>query len=245
MSGLLEKLLLPPGIFLALGLLALLLWRRRAGQILLALLLLLLWVLSTPRLSWPLVRAVQWQPPLTAETARAANAQAIVVLGGGRKLYTADYGDTVNHWTLLRLRYAARVHRWTELPIVPVGGSPNGKGTPLGPIMQDILVNEFHVPVLTQEQKSRTTYENGMLAAELLQPMEIQRIILVTQAIHMPRAVRVFRQAGFEVVPAPTDYTAPSISSYAFTPNPATLYESYLVLYEILGSYWYRWRYGV
>lgn len=245
MSGLIEKLLLPPGILLLLGLLALLLWRRRAGQILLAFSLLLFWVLSTPRLSWPLVRAIQWQPPLTAEAARAADAQAIVVLGGGRRLYTADYGDTVSPSTLLRLRYAARVHGWTELPIVPVGGAPDGKGSPLGLLMRDVLVDEFQVPVLTQEQASRNTYENGMLAAALLHPIGIRRIILVTQAVHMERAVRVFTHAGFEVIPAPTDYTAPSLSVYAFTPNATTFYESHLVLHELIGSWWYRWRYGV
>lgn len=244
MSSFISKLILPPGIFLLIGLAALLLWRR-AGRALLALTLVLLWVLSSPRPSWPLVRALQWQPPLTEAAAQAAGAQAIVVLGGGRKLYTADYGDTVNHWTLLRLRYAARLHRWTGLPIVPVGGAPDGEGTPEGPLMRDILADEFHVPVLGHEQDSRNTYENGILAAQLLQPQGIRRIILVTQSLHMPRAVRVFTHAGFEVIPAPTDYTAPSFSLHAFTPDAETFFTSFLALHELIGGWWYRLRYGV
>jgi uncharacterized SAM-binding protein YcdF (DUF218 family) len=245
MTALIQKLLLPPGLLLLIGVCGLLLWRRPLGRWLVGTMLLLLWVLSTPLPSWPLVRAVQWQPPLTASAAQAADAQAIVVLGGGRKLYTADYGDTVNHWTLLRLRYAARVHRWTGLPIVPVGGAPDGKGIPEGVLMQGILEQEFQVPVLANEHESRNTYENGMFAARLLEPQGIRRVILVTQAVHMPRAVRVFEHAGFDVVPAPTDYTAPSISVYAFTPQADTFYDSYLALHEILGGWWYRIRYGV
>lgn len=245
MTAFIAKLLLPPGVFLLIGLAALLLWRYRTGRVLLGTMLLALWVLSSPRPSWPLIRALQWQPPLTAEAAKAANAQAIVVLGGGRKLYTVDYGDTVSHWTLIRLRYAARVHRWTDLPVVPVGGAPDGEGTPEGPMMRDILLEELQVPVLAHESESRNTYENGVFSARLLQPQGIHRIILVTQAIHMPRAVRVFEHAGFEVVPAPTDYTAPSISLYAFTPNAEAFFESYLALHELFGGWWYRLRYGI
>jgi uncharacterized SAM-binding protein YcdF (DUF218 family) len=240
-----EKLLLPPGVLLVIGIAGLLAWRRPAGRWLVGLTLLLLWALSAPWASWQLVRLVQWQPPLTEAAARDAGAQAIVVLGGGRKLYTPDYGDTVNHWTLIRLRYAARVHRWTGLPIVPVGGAPNGEGVPEGILMRDILQQEFDVPVLANEHASRNTYENAMFAGELLLPQGIRRIILVTQAVHMPRAVRVFEHAGFEVIPAPTDYTMPSISVYAFTPHAHTFYESYLALHEITGRWWYRIRYGV
>ncbi len=245
MTAFIAKLLLPPGGFLFVGLAALLLWRHGVGRALLGLMLLALWALSAPLPSWPLIRALQWQPPLTAETAEAAGAQAIVVLGGGRKLYTADYGDTVNHWTLIRLRYAARVHRWTNLPVVPVGGAPNGEGLPEGLLMRDILLDELQVPVLAHESESRNTYENGLFAARLLQPQGIRRIILVTQAIHMPRAVRVFEHAGFEVVPAPTDYTAPSIGLYAFTPNAEAFFESYLALHELFGRWWYQLRYGI
>lgn len=166
------------------------------------------------------------------------------MLGGGRKLSTADYGDTVSHWTLIRLRYAARVHRWTELPTVPVGGAPDGMGTPEGPLMQAILTDEFQVPVLAHEARSRNTYENAQFAAELLQPMDIQRIILVTQALHMRRSVRAFEQAGFEVIPAPTDFTAPSLGLYAFLPNAEAFFESWLALHELVGLGWYRLRYG-
>lgn len=238
-----DKLILPPGIFLVIGVVVLLLWGRRLGRSLLLIMLLALYILSAPLPSWPLVRALQWHPPLTETTANAADAQAIVVLGGGRKLYTADYGDTVSHWTLIRLRYAARVHRWTDLPVVPVGGAPDGQGTPEGPMMQAILTDEFQVPVLANEGRSRNTHENALYAADLLHPQDVRRIILVTQALHMKRSFRAFSQAGFEVTPAPTDFTAPSIGLYAFLPNSETFFESWLALHELIGICWYRIRY--
>ena len=37
--------------------------------------------------------------------------------------------------------------------------------------------------------------------------MGIRRIILVTSASHMPRSVALFEKQGFEVIPAPTDFT--------------------------------------
>lgn len=243
MIAYLDKLILPPGVFLIIGTAGLLAWRHRLGRGLLLLMLLSLYALSAPLISWPLLQALQWHPPLTETAAKAANAQAIVVLGGGRKLSTADYGDTVSPWTLIRLRYAARVHRWTGLPLVPVGGAPNGKGTSEGPMMQAILTDEFHVPVLMNEDRSRNTYENAIFAADLLHPQEIRRIILVTQALHMKRSVRVFTQAGFEVTPAPTDYTAPDFSLHAFMPHPETLFESWLALHEVVGVWWYCLRY--
>jgi len=36
--------------------------------------------------------------------------------------------------------------------------------------------------------------------------MEINKIILVTSAMHMPRAAALFMHEGLEVIPAPTDY---------------------------------------
>ena len=35
-------------------------------------------------------------------------------------------------------------------------------------------------------------------------------MLLVTSAIHMPRAVAVFNKLGIEVIPAPTDYLVPT-----------------------------------
>jgi uncharacterized SAM-binding protein YcdF (DUF218 family) len=48
--------------------------------------------------------------------------------------------------------------------------------------------------------------ENAVEAKRLLEPLAARRILLVTSALHMPRAAALFRGQGFEVVPAPTDW---------------------------------------
>ena len=67
---------------------------------------------------------------------------------------------------------------------------------------------------LILETEARTTFENAVFSARLLNPRSSERWILVTTASHMPRAVGSFRAAGFSVLPWPVepnrDYPHPS-----------------------------------
>jgi uncharacterized SAM-binding protein YcdF (DUF218 family) len=56
------------------------------------------------------------------------------------------------------------------------------------------------------ERDSRNTYENALYTKRLAEPGPDEVWLLVTSAFHMPRAVGVFRQAGWRVVPYPVDY---------------------------------------
>ena len=56
------------------------------------------------------------------------------------------------------------------------------------------------------ENQSRNTYENSMFSHQMVKPSPGERWILVTSAAHMPRAVGVFRKAGWDVIPYPVDY---------------------------------------
>jgi uncharacterized SAM-binding protein YcdF (DUF218 family) len=56
------------------------------------------------------------------------------------------------------------------------------------------------------EDRSRNTYENAIFTRDMLKPAPGQRWLLVTSAFHMPRAVRCFHAAGFDVTPWPVDY---------------------------------------
>lgn len=66
------------------------------------------------------------------------------------------------------------------------------------------------------ERRSRNTYENAVFTRELLHPKPGERWLLVTSAIHMPRAVGVFRQAGFDVIAYPVDYRTSGASGLEF-----------------------------
>jgi uncharacterized SAM-binding protein YcdF (DUF218 family) len=56
------------------------------------------------------------------------------------------------------------------------------------------------------EPQSRTTSEDALYSAALLKPKANERCLLVTAAMHMPRAVGCFRAAGFQVEPYPVDF---------------------------------------
>jgi uncharacterized SAM-binding protein YcdF (DUF218 family) len=56
------------------------------------------------------------------------------------------------------------------------------------------------------ESKSRDTYENAALTASMVKPQPGERWLLVTSAVHMPRAMGCFRRAGFAVEAWPVDY---------------------------------------
>jgi uncharacterized SAM-binding protein YcdF (DUF218 family) len=56
------------------------------------------------------------------------------------------------------------------------------------------------------EDRSRNTVENAVYSKQLAMPKAGERWLLVTSAYHLPRAVGVFRQAGFPVEPYPVDW---------------------------------------
>lgn len=56
------------------------------------------------------------------------------------------------------------------------------------------------------EDRSRNTYENAIFTRDLVQPPPGSRWLLVTSAFHMPRAMGIFRAAGFSVIAEPSDY---------------------------------------
>lgn len=59
---------------------------------------------------------------------------------------------------------------------------------------------------LTLERDSRNTFENAVLTKAIVRPQPGETWLLVTSAWHMPRSVGIFRRAGWEVVPYPTDF---------------------------------------
>ncbi|WP_169307432.1 YdcF family protein [Chitiniphilus eburneus] len=238
----LGSLLLPPGVLLlALGV-ALLLRRRcpRGSGWLLGGTWCVFYLLSTPMVATWLAQGLE--PPPPAPTA-LATVDALVVLGGGKRLHALDQpaGESINNATLTRVRYGAQLARRLGKPLLVSGGAPKG-GTAEAILMRDALEHEFGVPVHWVEAGSNDTSDNAGETARLLLPAH-RRIALISQAWHLPRATRAFSAAGFDVVPAGTDYTAPEPSALlALMPNATALWQSRTALHEWLGLLWYRLR---
>jgi uncharacterized SAM-binding protein YcdF (DUF218 family) len=192
-------------------------------------------VLSLPPVSFALTKLVGDSAPL--ERRQAAQAQAIVVLGGGLRRNAPEYaGDTLNWLTLERVRYAAKLARETKLPVLVTGGRVYG-GRPEAEVMQEVLEHEYTIPVRWVEAASRNTHENAVLSAKLLKRDGISRVLVVCHGVDTRRARREFRATGLEVIPAPTDIPSLTVDNpIQLLPSMAALYGSYLALYELLGN---------
>lgn len=234
--------LLPPLNLILLSLAGLLLLRYRPalGRALLVISLVLLTALSMPVVADRLLALLEPYPALNP--GRLSGAQAIVILGAGTYFDAPEYGgqDTINHFALERLRYGARLARITGLPILVTGGSPAG-GEPEAQLMQAALEQDFRMPVGWIESRSSTTWNNARNSQTILNAAHVRRIVLVTHAWHMPRAVYAFEQAGFNVTPAPTRFSlAKTIRPMDFIPQTRGLQNSYFAMHEAIGLIWYR-----
>lgn len=242
---LLEASFLPPAavlLLLAVGALVARRWRR-TGRTLQAFAVLWLWLLSTPFVSNGLLRSLQSHAPLAA-TGELPAADAIVVLSAEADPGGSEYGGpTIGPMTLQRLRYGAALQRRTHLPLLVSGGLA-GTGLPsLAAMMAATAQNDFGVAVRWQEDRSADTRENARFSAEMLQAAGVRRVLLVTSAWHMPRAVAAFERTGLTVIPAPTGFVAPVRDTLVgLTPSWHALRDAGLALHEWVGRFVYAVR---
>jgi uncharacterized SAM-binding protein YcdF (DUF218 family) len=90
------------------------------------------------------------------------------------------------------------------------------------------------------ESRSRTTFEDALYAAALLNPKPSERWLLLTSAMHMPRAVGSFRAAGFRVEPYPTERMDLSHPFADFVPGISALNDLNKAAKEWIGLITYR-----
>lgn len=204
-------------------------------------------LLSLPVVSMSLMSLVEPYPALSNKQIAQSNAQAIVILGGGRNYDAVEYGgDTVSEFTLERIRYGARLHRMTQLPVLVTGGTPLEIRVPEGELMADALQQDFNIAVKWKEIASRNTAENALFSADILKKDGISRILLVTQAWHMNRAVPLFINQGLDTLAAPTAFEGfgnEALEFMDFLPNAKAFLKSYYACHELLGTVWYKLRY--
>ncbi|MEG3617325.1 YdcF family protein [Magnetovibrio sp. PR-2] len=90
--------------------------------------------------------------------------------------------------------------------------------------------------------KSRNTEEGAKLGYHHLKPGN-DPWVLVTSASHMPRAVGLFRKAGWNIIAYPVDYKTLPGTPKDWWPNwPGDLHSTGAALYEIGGLVYAYWR---
>jgi uncharacterized SAM-binding protein YcdF (DUF218 family) len=91
------------------------------------------------------------------------------------------------------------------------------------------------------ESRPRTTSEEALYAAALLKPKPGERWMLVTSALHVPRAVGCFRVAGFQVIPYLVEFRTNRSHPFArFVPGSEALIELDMAAKEWIGLIAYR-----
>ncbi|MES2831316.1 MAG: YdcF family protein [Pseudomonadota bacterium] len=172
-------------------------------------------------------------------------AQAIVVLAAGRLQGAPEYGNShiPDYVALARLRYAAHLQHATGLPILVTGGNrtKDALRESKAASMARALRTDFRTPVAWIEGESETTAENAEFSRRILLANGITKVLLVTDAMHMPRAERVFDDGNLQVVAAPTMFfTLDELDLNAFFPSAEGLRRAYYASYEWFGLLWYR-----
>ena len=250
LRGVVAALLSPLGTALALGLvsgvvLALASARRkrlrRVAGLIGAFALAWLWLWSTPVASHGLRSWMEAQagPESVRDVAPASIA---VVLGGGmrgQRSASSAYPDLA--LAADRVWHAARLYHAGKAPLLLLSGGVVRPDEGAEALAMQIFLRDLGVPdaAMLLEPRSTTTAENAAFSADMLRERGVQRVILVTSALHMRRARAVFEHAGLAVTPAPTDFESLGRKTVArdWIPSAEALGGSARAFKELLGSW--------
>ena len=246
---LLTALILPLGFSLVLGVTAAaLLWvgRHRLAGLVLALSLILLWVFSTPLMAQILLASLENR---YATLDKNAKADVAILLGGMLEEPEKTGGPPSLSGAADRALHAARLYRAGRVRFILVSAGNLPWLAMHGPEARSIasLLEEWGVPenALLLETVSRNTFENARLSKPIWDAHLFKRGLLVTSAFHMPRALAVFRRAGFNVEPSPADFGGGQLLEagvLSFIPDAGALQTSSIMVREWIGMLIYRLR---
>jgi uncharacterized SAM-binding protein YcdF (DUF218 family) len=217
--------------------------KRTARLVLLASAVLLL-VCSLPASSHFILASLENRPGGNLDS--TSGAPAIVVLGGGLANANGRSGPVDIGPHSDRLWMAFELYRAGKSPLILISGGSGSGSTPESLLAARVL-RAWGVPpsaILTEEQ-SRDTHENAVFSQRILAGRGINRILLVTSAVHMPRASATFRRTGLTVFPVPTDFiTGGEDQGWALSllPSAGALTDSAGAIKEWLGIAAYRVR---
>lgn len=238
-------------LWLLAGLAILLMWKKRPDArrrlFFLTIMYGLLTLLTLPAVAHLAIGSLEWQYRPMAS--RPTDTQAIVVLASYvfRPLEPGRRADLDPAGMYRCLRAAEIYHEGRPCPVVVSGYSPDpDPGVPVcAEVMRDFLVQlGVASDDLIVERESRTTYENALLSCKILQSHNWQRIVLVTDAVHLPRAAACFQKQGVDVTPCGCAYRATSFRLHAdeLVPDPGAARNFQRALHEWVGWIWYRIR---
>jgi len=137
----------------------------------------------------------------------------IIVLGGAINGPTSQArGQAVGEEEQRVVEAAILAKHYPEAKIVFTGGSGSlfdlepTEATEAKKLLVELGVDPGRIIL---EGRSRNTVENARLTAAIVHPEPSEPWLIVTSAFHMPRAMGVFRKAGFDAIAYPVAYRTP------------------------------------
>ena len=228
--------------------------KEKRSSLLVIFAILVLWIGGSDFFSNAITRSLEWRylPPK-----EFPQAEAIVLLGGGVNppIYPRLIPDLNQSGE--RIVFAAWLYQQKKAPEILVSGAPlpwSGIPTTEAEAMKRLLLI-MGVPEkdILIEDHSKNTYENAVFSRKILAEQGINHVLLVTSALHMPRAVMVFKKQGLDVIPAPTDFNVTENTDQTtkqllidfltkILPSPENLDTTTRAIKEYLGIVIYRLR---
>ena len=169
-------------------------------------------------------------------------ADAIVLLGG-------EVGIPLPPRVESQLGGNRTVHRAGRAPLIIISGGNKFRqiGVESESYYTAEILKSWGVPegAIVLETHSRNTHQNAVQVNKMLKARGIDRILLVTSAFHMPRAIKTFQHVGLDTIPSPSGYSVAAYSKPAFLdwwPRLGNLSKAQAVVKENLGILVYRIR---
>lgn len=210
LSKFLPNFVYPLGLVFLLILFSLLIrYRPRLQTAVIVLTVIILFIGGNRWVAYTLARSLEWRYlPLDP----VPTADVIVVLGGGTESGQFPRPAVEVNSAGDRVLYAARLYKEGKAPRLLLSGGNitwlNGRSmTPAEEMASILELTGIPRDAMLLQPRSQNTYEDALYSSEILKGMDVQRVLLVTSAQHMPRSVALFEHQGIEVIPAPTDYT--------------------------------------
>ncbi len=237
---------LPPGlIYLLLFIsLILILLKKKWGKRLLVFTLVLFYLLSIMPVSNLLLKTLENKyPPLLTPP---KDVKYIVVLGGGAINRDTQLPSTsrLGSSSTARLLEGIRLFKQLDNAVLVTSGG-NSSANPIEGLTC-FQMKKLAVLLGIEKEKimplcdARDTYEEAKNIQQLLGE---QSFLLVTSALHMPRAMFFLKKIGLNPIPAPADFKGQSKYNYSYSPFlPAAdhFVHSSLTIKEYVGLIFYR-----
>lgn len=245
-SKLFTYLVLPPGIFIILFLVASFYAKR--FRLFFVANAVIFYLLSNAYVADWLLKPLE--EPFNKSITKAP-VDAVIVLGGGHTQGVANLPLSSDAYK--RMMWGLMVAKSNNVPLLFSGGGMQKEYLESDAFLDSLKELKLYLEISTPtskslgskefslhvEDKSLDTYQNAQFCKVAFEKagLATPTIYLVTSAYHMRRSIRLYEHFGFNVIPATTNFKINhrAKDTWDYLPNAHSFYKSYIALHEYIG----------